>query len=659
MKRSNHFLRIRSMIFGLMSFGILFFHSAVHAQVHREKVSVKAHYYLVRTDTIIYAATDTVIFLPEGTKYKTKKDISLFLQYPFHGHLLKLFYRPESETTPVMDTVMHVKSESPFTAYENKIIRNIIIYPIGVNDPGLPFFLRKNKNVIDSAAEVIHINTREQVIKNSLFFQVGDSVIPNVLADNERYLRSLPFLQDALIMIDQVKSSNDSVDVIIATKDVWSIGLGANAVVKNQHTSRMNSNLYDGNFLGYGQRVDLNMNYDTQQKPRFGGGATYTKYNLLGSFVDLNAGCSTINGGPHLGGENESSIYFQLNRSFYRPTSRYSGGLTASINRSNNTFEKPPTDFLNYSYLLTDAWSAYTLIHYKNKVQELKSRDGHYLSGRFFRQSFFDKPIQPAALKSPTYNDQWYVLGSLNFFRQNFYKTRYISEFGKTEDIPYGHFFSVYVGTQYTSFRYRLYSGAEYEREYVFSDGSFARIQFLAGGFFHKNDLEDFILRYDGYWYSKVLFFQTFKIRQMFSSTYAIALHPVLVGPLNVNGSNGIDGFSSNYPSGLQRIVVHSETSCWAPYIVYGFRFVFFASEEIAAIGPNNGFLTDNKLYCGFGGGVRIKNENLIFKSFELKMFYYPNIPPDGTKFRIGISTSLGVSFSQPLIHAPSFISME
>ncbi|HET6992226.1 MAG TPA: hypothetical protein VFJ43_12915, partial [Bacteroidia bacterium] len=116
--------------------------------------------------------------------------------------------------------------------------------------------------------------------------------------------------------------------------------------------------------------------------------------------------------------------------------------------------------------------------------------------------------------------------------------------------------------------------------------------------------------------------------------------------------------FSSAYPSGLQRFVIHSETSCWAPYIVYGFRFVFFASEEIAAIGPNRGFLVNSKTYAGFGCGVRVKNENLIFRSLELKLFYYPNIPPDGTKFLVSLRTSIRLNFAQPLIHAPAFISM-
>ncbi|HET6991957.1 MAG TPA: hypothetical protein VFJ43_11565, partial [Bacteroidia bacterium] len=368
-----------------------------------EKVDIKAHYYLVKTDTIIYAVSDTAIFLPQGTRYKIRKDISLFLQYRFHGHLLKLFYRPESETTPVNDTVLHVRSESAFDVFENKIIRNIIIYPIGVNDPSIPYFLGKKKNFIDTLAESIHLNTKEEVIKHSLFFQEGDRIIPTVLSDNERYLRSFPFLQDALILIDTIASCTDSVDVIIATKDVWSIGVNGSAAIKNQRTSSMNMNLFDGNFLGYGQHVNMNLTYDTRQHPRFGEGVSYTKYNLLGLFADLNVGCSTVNGGPHLGGENESSVYFSLNRSFYRPTTRYSGGLIASINKSSNIFEKPQSDFLKYDYLLTDAWSAYTLIHYRNKFLELKSRGGHYLSARFFRQSFFDKPKQEVALQSPAY----------------------------------------------------------------------------------------------------------------------------------------------------------------------------------------------------------------------------------------------------------------
>ncbi|HTL81943.1 MAG TPA: hypothetical protein VL651_09580 [Bacteroidia bacterium] len=645
--------------FILMMIGLLFQCGHLYAQDGREKISIKARHYLVHGDTVVYFQNDTVIYLPEGTAYRIKKDASTFLAYPFHGYLLKLFYRPESETTPVSDTVLIIKSESPYAAYENRIIRHIIIYPIGVTDPPLPLFVVKKKNAVDSAAEAIHINTREQIIRKSLFFHEGDSVHPYVLSDNERYLRSFPFFQDALIMIDTNYTSVDSVDIIVATKDVWSIGITGGAVIIDPHTSRIHGEIFDGNFLGYGQRLGLNFSYDTKQDPRLGEGITYTKYNFLGTLADLNAGCSTVNGGPHLGGENESSVYLQLNRAFILPATRYSGGITASLNRSNNVFQKPAEEFLQYSYLYTDVWSAYTLIHYKTRSIELQSRNGQYLSGRFFRQSFINKPKQEPALLLPAYNDQWFVIGGLNFFRERFYKTRFISEYGKTEDIPYGYFFSVYAGYQYASFRYRFYSGTEYEKDIVYANGSFMQIRAMAGTFFHSGKAEDIILRYNGYWYSRLFFPYGTKMRQMFSSSYVIALHPFLSGPVGVNGSTGINGFTSDVPSGLQRLVVHSETSCWAPFLVYGFRFVLFVSEEIAAIGPNNGFLLNSKLYAGFGSGVRIKNENLIFRSLEVKFFYYPAVPSGNSNFLVTVSTSVRLNFSSSLIHAPSFITME
>jgi len=638
---------------------LFLFPFAGRAQVSVEKVLVKAHYYLIRGDTVTYLQKDSIFSLPAGTKYKIRKDASAFLLYSFHGKLLNLFYRPESETTPVTDTVLHTKSESPYDPYKNKIIRSIKIDPVGVNGPGVPFFLRGRKNVIDSAAEVIHINTRRVIILRSLFFEKGDSVNPYVLADNERYLRTFPFIQDARIVIDTVNSCDDSVDIVIVTKDVWSIGIGASSAIKDLHTSETKWEISDGNFLGFGDRLAFNGQYDTRENPRLGGGASYMKYNLFGTFADLNAGVSTINAGPHTGSENERAVYFQLARSFYRPSAKFCGGLTVSANRSDNVFQKPEAEFLDYSYLLTDAWAAYPFYREKNKMEADASRMGRYLSGRVFRESFFQRPQQESVQRSQTYNDQWFVIGGINFFWQDFFKTRFISAFGKTEDIPYGYFFSVYGGYQYTLYRYRYYTGLEYGKEFVSARGSFALARFSAGSFYYKDHMEDITLRFQGYRYSRILFAGSSKLRQMFSLNYGIALNTALLGPVTLTNNIGIRGFSSIYPQGRQRLVAGSETQCWAPFVVYGFRFVFFASEELALIGPNEGVLSNSSAYVGLGGGVRVKNENLIFRASEFKFFYYPNIPPDGTRFRISVTSIARFDFSLPAIHAPSFFSLD
>jgi len=49
------------------------------------------------------------------------------------------------------------------------------------------------------------------------------------LADNERLIRSLDFIQDARILVNYIPDNPDSVDLIVVVKDLFSIGAPSGA----------------------------------------------------------------------------------------------------------------------------------------------------------------------------------------------------------------------------------------------------------------------------------------------------------------------------------------------------------------------------------------------------------------------------------------------
>lgn len=130
-------------------------------------VVLKAHHYLLENDTIIYAVKDTTIILDCETEYRIRKDISAYFVNRFNGRALTLFYKPESETTPVSDTVMHIKSENPFLKYQGRIIRTIIIQPLDVTGAKKAPVKIKLQRMLDTAFDAIHITTKVCVIRNN------------------------------------------------------------------------------------------------------------------------------------------------------------------------------------------------------------------------------------------------------------------------------------------------------------------------------------------------------------------------------------------------------------------------------------------------------------------------------------------------------------
>src|ERR1700730_8566455 len=93
-----------------------------------------------------------------------------------------------------------VRKDLLFMKYKGKSIRNIIIKRLDFGTP-LTDTGRHFRNAFTQLASDFHHKTRENVIRNNLFFKPGDKFIPDLISDNERQLRDLSYLHDAEISV--------------------------------------------------------------------------------------------------------------------------------------------------------------------------------------------------------------------------------------------------------------------------------------------------------------------------------------------------------------------------------------------------------------------------------------------------------------------------
>ena len=125
--------------------------------------------------------------------------------------------------TPVSDSAMWKNREHTFDVYGGKQIRYVYYNQLKVFGTTI-----EDTSVVSIQTgpfcEQLHYDTRTWVIKQSLFFREGDTVNAYKLVDNERYLRRLPFIQDARIYVINSYESNDSIDIVVLTKDVFEYG---------------------------------------------------------------------------------------------------------------------------------------------------------------------------------------------------------------------------------------------------------------------------------------------------------------------------------------------------------------------------------------------------------------------------------------------------
>lgn len=539
-----------------------------------------------------------------------------------------------------------VRSEDAFMPFEGKIIRHIDIRQIGFNKTVYDT-TRNIKNTITRLSNALHSNSKEALIKDHLFIRQNKPLNPHKMADNERYLRDLDFILDAKFYVVPLRSTKDSVDIVILTRDVFSIGGSLNP----SNPTKTKFKLYDVNLGGWGQRVQFNGLVEDGRTPAFGYEAIYRKNSIGGSFITGTIGYTQLNTGSSYGEEEEKAYYVRLDRPLVSPYTKFAGGLEISKNWSENFFSINDELFRAYKYVINDYWIGYNI----GAANNGRNRSRHFVAIRAFDQKFIDKPLQSLEKESPMYNNRSYVLAGLTFFKQNFYTASYIYGFGRTEDVPYGHTMSLYLGWTRQLGLERPYIGLEAEKSIVSRNNEFYTIGFRAGAYQNKR-LEDAIILLYGTLMSRLIPVNELLIRQSFTMDYARVYHQQTSLPLDINNEFGLRYFASDSLLGTKRFHLNSETLVFTPISLLGFRFAPFAFAEMALLGRHHKSLFDDKPFFGFGGGIRTRNENLVFGTVELRLVYFPRTVGNINSFAIRVSSNLRVKYSASFVRPPSFV---
>ncbi len=146
--------------------------------------------------------------------------------------------------------------------------------------------------------------------------------------------------------------NNDSIDIVVLTKDVFEYG---GTSIQQLNNTQAAATVFNNNLLGAGQKVAFGFSWEKYYRPQWRTGASYTKYNVGGTFADVSVGYTMLNDKPNADtGQYENSVYLIVNRPLYSSWACFTGGLTLSANKSVNIFSLPPAQYRNYKYNLVD-----------------------------------------------------------------------------------------------------------------------------------------------------------------------------------------------------------------------------------------------------------------------------------------------------------------
>ena len=497
-----------------------------------------------------------------------------------------------------------------------KTIASIRIQQLDIIGPSFTDTARVSHTWLGQTANKLHTETNERIIRKNIIIHVGDTVDVQKLLDNERIIRQLPFIKDVRFWVDQDSLYTNEVHMVVVTKDVFSFGVGGSINSLKAAKLRM----YNQNIWGAGHQISAAIVGHVNQEPYVGFEGFYSINNVGGNFVNISLGYANTY-------EREGTA-FSFDKEFLRTSTKWGGGLTAfRWKRADRLIDDGPIilDFdLDYRY--ADLWGGYAFqlnknIPYKNTQL--------VLSGRMRFYDFFERP-EPDHLNKQYFANSKFFLTSLSWSKRSYIRDQLVYSYGITEDIPRGFLHEWVVGYDNNEFIDRWYT------HLYFSSGNFIKYKpsyFFAsagiGGFFNSQRYEQGQMELNGSYISRLFKVGNKNFRQFIKLNYVLGIRRFDLEDLYLSRDYGIRGFDSNLAMGKQRLSLGFESVLFPQKHVFDFNFAFFGFVDLGVIGSNKSFIFNEDYYAGIGGGIRIRNENLVFRTLQLRLSYFPNHPAD------------------------------
>jgi len=519
---------------------------------------------------------------------------------------------------------------------------------IDSNDSNLKDFFTKLGNKL-------YYKSNQRIIKENLFFKEWDVFDPSIIAYNEKWLRDLNYIQDAKIRAIVTPYDTNQIDLVVITKDLFSYGGEVFINNKNAYSAKINNI----NFWGTGNSIQLIQNFENERSPKSGWGYDIGLSNLLGSFITVNFGMNQYGNNLTNNVLSARKNYISVQRPILHPNSKWLGGMEYLETVNENVFPSRWDSIfdqqLNYNLKHRDIWIGYQLTNQKKRIKLNEYRQ--FIQYRHFENKFKERPIDYLLQLDRNYQNLIADFISFTLVRQSVYRTRYLYGLGRYEDLPIGRSLtwtagryaieqdqSAYIGFKFE--QYKLSNKENYNHIIVnlassYIDKSFKDIRFLSS-------LEQFgKLKYlnNGFGYRQIL---NISFTQTINNKYNEALR--------INSIYGIPQLNREQIKGGTRLSANWETVLYNNRPIVGFKsapFIFGNLTYIRAVGNP---ILKGDIFTAVGSGMRIRNENLIFGTIELKGFYFPRKNNQVNPWNFSLTTNLRYKYNSNIVEKPNYV---
>ncbi|MFP4469076.1 MAG: hypothetical protein ACLFPE_00225 [Bacteroidales bacterium] len=529
------------------------------------------------------------------------------------------------------DTIQQEKSDERFEAYEGKVIRNIRYKVQDVVGPDVDDTSKVSLPGFYSWLNNLHPKTRNYVVKNNQLFKENEKLNPLELANSERLLRDLASIKDARIYVSQVENQPDSVDITIVVKDKFPIG----ARLDVPSSDHYNLSVYTVNFMGWGHLFDNTVSVLPGHAPllRYSR-MQYSLPNIAGTF---------IKGEGILQWEDDTWLKKFQAQKVYEPLKPSWGGLAKIEENRYNRVDvvidphDPDHDSLTELPITYNEKNLAVGYSFMFDKEDVLAPEFMVILPAYISRQYLERP-HIAEDTNFQYQHRTNLLFSITFLRNDFYRSRYINNFGITEDVPYGMNITLTMGYELGELTDRSYGGASVSAGNYTGNLGYFYSKVEAGSFVRNRKFNQGLVNLEFSYFSKL--FSTpgqYRSRLSFSTYYAIGFNRYGGERLYILDDYALKGLDTDFLYGNQRLNFIAKLTTFTPWYFYGFRFAVELFADLGFIGSNTESIFNNTLYSGLGIGFKIRNESLVFRTIELSLIWHPILPEgQGDRFHLG-----------------------
>ena len=513
----------------------------------------------------------------------------------------------------------------------------------------------KLKDIFTKMGNALQSNTNKKRIKENLFFKEWNLFDPSIIAYNEKWLRDLSYIQDAKISATITPYDTNQVDILVVTKDLFNYGGEVLINNKNAYSARINNI----NFFGTGNSVQLIQNFENERNPKSGWGYDFGLSNILGSFISINAGVNQFGNNLANNVLSAKKNYISVQRPILHPNSKWLGGMEYLETVNNNVFPgKWDTIFeqqLNYNLKHKDIWVGYQLTRQNKRINSKDFRQ--FIQYRHFENNFKTRPIDYLLQLDRNYQNIKADFISYTLVRQSVYRTRYLYGLGRYEDLPIGRSLTWTIASHQIEKETAPYFGFKFEQYQLSKKENYTHIIANIASSYFNQSLQDIRFLSSIEQFSKLKYLNNgYGYRQIINLSFTQTLKNKYNDALRINSIYGIPQLNKEQIKGGTRISANWETVLYNNRPVLGFKSAPFMFGNLTYIRTVGDPILKGDIYTSLGSGVRVRNENLVFGTIELKGFYFPRTNQQLSPWNFSFITNLRYKYNSNIVEKPNYV---